>query len=138
MRLKSLAILLFLGVVSAPLEVYASRVEPIYNVVNHPIPASAQKLPLDVIAKAIIAGGARTQWQIAPGSGGLVGVLNVRDKHQANVAITYSQTSFNITLVSSSNLLQEGNLIHRNYNRWVRELERNIADQLAFAGPGAQ
>ena len=82
----------------------------------------------------VAAGGGRTQWQITPTSNGtLTGVLDVRGKHHATVSITFSQTSFNITLVSSTNLLQEGNLIHRNYNRWVRDLEKNIDDQLTIA-----
>ncbi|HEX3972865.1 MAG TPA: hypothetical protein VHX19_16170 [Stellaceae bacterium] len=123
-----------------PSGAFASRQEPIYNVINHPIPAAAQKLSRDAISKAIIAGGALTRrWQIGPNTDGtLTGTLDVRGKHHATATITYSQTSYNITLVSSTNLLQEGNLIHRNYNRWVHDLEKDIDAQLTAVGTAAR
>ena len=139
MYLKIKAIFLILVLTLFPSGAFASRQEPIYNIVNHPIPAAAQKLSRDAIAKAIITGGARTQWQIGPNADGtLTGTIVVRGKHHATVTITYSQTNYNVTLVSSTNLLQEGNLIHRNYNAWVRELQKNIDDQLTAAGSAAR
>ena len=132
LKIKSI-LLVVLAVTLLPLGACASRQEPIYNVTNHPIPA-AQKLSSDDVAKAIIAGGARTGWQIGPNAdGSLTGTIDVRGKHHATVTIAYSQTNYTVTLVSSTNLLQEGNLIHRNYNRWVRDLEKNIDDQLSIA-----
>jgi len=140
MLLKIKAVLLLaLALTLLPAAAFASRQEPIYNIVNHPIPAASQKLSSDEIAKAIIAGGARTGWQIAPNAdGSLTGKIDVRNKHHAIVTITYSQTNYSLTLVSSTNLLQEGNLIHRNYNRWVRELEKDVDDQLAVARTATQ
>jgi hypothetical protein len=139
MYLKIKAILLVLVVALLPSGAFASRQEPIYNIVNHPVPAAAQKLSRDTIAKAIIAGGARMQWKIGPNPDGtLTGTIVVRGKHHATVTITYSQTNYNVTLVSSTNLLQEGNLIHRNYNAWVRDLQKNIDDQLTAAGSAAR
>lgn len=133
LKIKSI-LLVVLTLTLLPTGAFASRQEPIYNIVNHPIPAAAQKLSSDDIAKAIIAGGARTGWQIGPNAdGSLTGKIDVRGKHHATVTITYSQTNYSVTLVSSTNLLQEGNLIHRNYNRWVHELEKNIDDQLGIA-----
>ena len=130
MSLKLHVIILLVGML-APLTAYASRQGSIYDVVNHPIPAVAQELPLDAIAVA--AGGARTGWRVAPGDNGMLsGSLEVRDKHHATVSIAYSQKSFSITLVSSVNFLQEGNLIHRDYNRWAHEREKNIGDQLTI------
>lgn len=140
MWLKTKAILLVLVLALLPSGAFASRQEPIYNVVNHPIPVVAQKLSRDALSRAIIAGGALTRrWQIGPNAdGSLTGILDARGKHHATVTITYSQANYNVTLVSSTNLLQEGNLIHRNYNTWVRQLEKNIDDQLTVAGTAAR
>ena len=138
LKLKTI-LLVMLALAFLPTGASANRQEPIYNIVNQPIPAASQKLSRNDIAKAIIAGGARTGWQIGPNDdGSLTGKIDVRGKHHATVTITFSQTNYNLTLVSSTNLLQEGNLIHRNYNRWVRDLEKNIDNQLANTSTATQ
>ncbi len=116
----------------------ASRVEPIYNVVNHPIPTLAQKLPLTEISKSIMIAGVLRHWRIDPdGPGRMRGVYS-HGKHEATIAITFSRQAFSITLVSSVDLLQNGNEIHRNYNRWIRNLEQDIDNQLTIAGASAK
>jgi hypothetical protein len=67
----------------------AGALEPIYNVVDHPLPASAQRLSMEEIRRAI-----------------------------------------SISLVAT-NLAQSGNEIHRKYNQWVRNLEKDIEVRLA-------
>ena len=55
--------------------------------------------------------------------------LNVR-KHMARVAIAYSTRSYSITYKDSHTLAYDGATIHRNYNKWVRNLKILINRQL--------
>ncbi|EAU0260602.1 hypothetical protein A6855_28670, partial [Salmonella enterica] len=51
--------------------------------------------------------------------------------HIAEVRITYSATGYSIKYDSSLNLLASGGKIHKNYNRWVRNLDKDIQINLA-------
>ena len=44
----------------------------------------------------------------------------------AEVRITYTATSYDIKYDSSLNLQASGGKIHKNYNRWVRNLDKDI------------
>lgn len=116
----------------------AGRVAPVYNVVDHPIPVSAQKLPLTEIEKNIMAAGAQHQWQCEELGPGSLHASFTHGSHQVVVAIAFSQTAYSITLVSSVNMKQEGDEIHRKYNQWVRTLEEAIASRLTLAGVAAK
>jgi len=77
-------------------------------------------------AEAIWRTGRKVGWNIesvAPGE--LRGTLHMR-MHVAVVQITHDESHFSIRYESSENLLQSGNLIHRNFNAWLRSL----ADQI--------
>ncbi len=111
----------------------ASRVEPIYNVVNHPVPAPAQKLSLAEIGRTIAAAAAQYEWRIVPVGPNEFRATYDRHDHEAVIDITYSQSAYNISLVSSAHLRQENGEIHRTYNRWIRNLERSIEDRLYAA-----
>jgi hypothetical protein len=111
----------------------ADRIEPVYNPVNLPIPGEAQKLSADQIGRNIIIAGTKRHWQIERQSpGNLKGVYD-DGKRMATIAITYTNTSYNITLVTSRGMDQEGDKIHHNYNRWIHYLQEDIAVQLTAA-----
>jgi hypothetical protein len=68
-------------------------------------------------------------WQIDPAQPGSVrATLNLRT-HVAVVNIAYDETVFNIRYVDSRNLGYTGTSIHKNYNGWIRNLERAISQQ---------
>lgn len=46
--------------------------------------------------------------------------------HVAEVRITYTASSYDIKYDSSFNLQASGGKIHKNYNRWVRNLDKDI------------
>jgi hypothetical protein len=109
------------------------HMEPIQNFSNQPITGGASKLPLSEIANQIKVAGATYGWiftDTAPGK--MTGVI--QQKQTATVEITYSQTSYSITLLSSTQLRQTGDEIGPRYNIWARNLNAAIARQLAAAG----
>jgi hypothetical protein len=111
-----------------------SSLEPVYNVHDHPILTGAQKLPLDDIGRNIAVAGAPRNWRFEPiAPGQLRGNLS-EGKYEATVNISYTQRAYSITIVNTVNLPQEGDEIHRRYNRWIHILEKDIENRLYVAG----
>ncbi|KAB7895542.1 hypothetical protein ASE93_15715 [Serratia sp. Leaf50] len=82
------------------------------------------------VKKAILVAGAQRGWQMtAPQNGLILATLTPRN-HVAKVKITYTAINYNIQYVSSENLNAEGGKIHKNYNRWVANLDQDIKAQL--------
>lgn len=80
---------------------------------------------------AILAAGRDRQWIMRPQQPGVIsGHLMQRD-HTADIRITYDANSYSINYVGSNNLLAAPGKIHRNYNRWVNNLDRDIQLHLA-------
>lgn len=101
---------------------------PIRNVEDVPIVRyDGEELTLDQVERAIAVAGGELGWVMQPVKPGhLVGVLDLR-KHQAVVDIFYDPESFSIHYKDSTNLLFDpSGTIHRNYNNWIANLERNI------------
>jgi hypothetical protein len=109
-----------------------ARVRPIYNPSEIRLgPPAGSALSLRDVANAVWTAGLRRGWRIAevrPGE--LTGTLNLRS-HVAVVSITHDTEKFNITYKDSTNLLHSGDMIHRNYNSWILNLERDILDEVA-------
>ena len=115
---------------------HAGRDAPILNVTDTPVawlPGVEQSA--DKVARAIITACARLGWVCTIASPGeIAGRLNLRS-HQADVRIPYSTEKSSILYVSSENLRYDAgeNTIHRNYNNWVLNLQRQINAELAAA-----
>ncbi len=100
----------------------------IQNVEGSPIPAG---LSAEQIDKAMKAGGATRGWIVkSMGAGHLEATIFVRS-HMAQVDIRYADGSYSITYKDSQNLGYANGKIHRNYNKWVQNLNMDI--QRAFA-----
>jgi hypothetical protein len=111
-----------------------SRSAPVYNVQNDPIPVATQRLPLDEIGRTIIQAGTRRHWRMDPtGPGHITGKFDDRE-HEAVIDISYTQQAYSITLAQSANLHQDGDDIHKKYNKWIRALQREIDERLYSAG----
>jgi hypothetical protein len=117
-------ILLILGVV---LLVAGCTSRPIMNVTDQPVVAAAGKqLTADQVRNAIVAAGTGLGWVMTPVAPGLVsGRLMLRD-HVAVVDVRYSATTYSITYKDSTNLNFRDGQIHRNYNGWIENLDREI------------
>jgi hypothetical protein len=100
---------------------------PIMNVTDQPVVAAPGKqLTADQVRNAIVAAGTGLGWVMAPVSPGLVsGRLMLRD-HVAVVDIRYTATTYSITYKDSTNLNYRDGQIHKNYNGWIENLDRDI------------
>lgn len=102
------------------------KMATLYDANKVPIPVELQDAPSDEISDIIIAAGIERGWQMKKdGPGKLTATLLNRD-HKAVVDILYTKTSYSILYDSSVNLRYDGTRIHRNYNRWVKNLEKDI------------
>jgi len=113
---------------------HAGRDAPILDVTDTPVSwLPGVDRDEDKVARAIITACARLGWVCsiaAPGE--IKGRLNLRS-HQADVSIPYSTETYSILYVSSENLRYDAaeRTIHRNYNNWVLNLQRQINAELA-------
>jgi hypothetical protein len=97
----------------------------ILNIENSPI-TSTQQLSTADVERSIIEGGRVRGWRmsvIAPGH--IEAVIYVRT-HVARVDILFGTTSYSITYKGSENLDYKDGRIHRNYNKWIRNLDSDI------------
>jgi hypothetical protein len=108
----------------------ATTGQPVYNVSQSPVVASKARTTDDV-GKAIIRAGVGLGWQmVADRPGHMVGTLKART-HVAVVDIDYNPKFYSIKYRESSNLNYDGANIHRNYNNWIQNLDRQIQVQLS-------
>jgi hypothetical protein len=77
-------------------------------------------------AKAITLGGARLGWNIVAVKPGLMEGTLVNREHTVVVNIPYTAGNYSIQYVSSINMYAENGMIHKSYNRWIRNLEKEI------------
>ncbi|OED84854.1 hypothetical protein BCS93_04405 [Vibrio breoganii] len=105
------------------------RVQPIMNIENTPI---AYSLKIEQVKSAILQAAISRGWTIEDKSASeLTAKINVRS-HYAEVKIPYNEKHYSIIYVDSSNLKAESGNIHRNYNRWVNNLNLDIQKQLSL------
>lgn len=110
-----------------------ARATPVYNTVD-PINTLENKKNIsdEAIVKAIAKAGASLGWSITKiKDGELEGRLNIR-AHMALITIKYDQKQYVIEYKDSVNLRYdpENNTIHKNYNGWIRNLEKAINTEL--------
>jgi len=83
------------------------------------------------VKSAILKAGAQRQWIMSEVKPGVIKARQQSHQHQAEVQITYTATGYNIKYDSSLNLKASGGKIHKTYNRWVRNLDKDIQVSLA-------
>lgn len=104
-----------------------ARAEPLVNISSAPIPAGLDPAKVE---KGIILGGMQRGWVMKRvADGHLQATLLIR-KHTAVVDVKWSGNTYSITYKDSVNLDYEDGRIHRNYNKWIRNLDQDI--QRAF------
>jgi hypothetical protein len=114
-------------VAACVLVVAACTTKPLMNIDNAAI---ATTHTAEQVRQAIIAGGASKGWLMTETKPGVVhGTLKVRT-HQADVDVTYNTKTYSIDYVSSVDLDYKNGTIHRNYNKWIANLNEAIQAQL--------
>ena len=118
--------------VSLALVLAACAAKPIHNVTESQVSSKNSKsLQASQVRQAIVAAGVGLGWKfvdIKPGM--LEGTLRLRE-HVAVVDIPYSTSTYSIIYKSGVNLGEQGGQIHKNYNGWVQNLDKNIGTELA-------
>jgi hypothetical protein len=120
------------AVAAAALLLAACPTVPIYNVTDEPVATPTGKhLTASQVRGGIMTAGTALGWHfVDAGPGRLEGSLHLRN-HGAVVEIPYSATKYSIVYKSSENLDASGGTIHKNYNGWVQNLDRQIRAELA-------
>ncbi|MFL7010687.1 hypothetical protein [Enterovibrio norvegicus] len=125
MKIQKYLVLLTLSV----LLVGCGRVQPIRNVENAPI---AHNLPAATVKQAILQSGSNRGWVMTEIEPGVIrGELFVRS-HSAVIDVKYSDKVYSIHYVDSDNLKYSDGKIHRNYNRWINNLDVDIRKKLSM------
>lgn len=109
--------------------VSCARVQPVLNIQNQQV----YHLTTNDVKRGIELGAADKRWQTKEVKPGLIFAwINVRS-HYAAVNINYSANSYSITYVASRNLMAQNGKIHRNYNKWIKLLDKSIHRRLTDA-----
>lgn len=122
--------LLFVSLVVVLISACATRA-PLYNVSSAPVDVGKKHASLEEIGDAIRRAGASLGWQMQAVKPGLIaGTLNLRN-HTAKVDVAYNTKTYDITYKDSANLDYDGATIHKNYNSWIQNLDRQIRANLS-------
>jgi hypothetical protein len=106
------------------------RIQPIYTVQAHPIPAASASLAPDQITQLITTAAQSKGWLVDPISSTQVRATQKWRTHSATVIISTDGRTYSINYEGSANLLQNGGVVHREYNERVHALEDAIEKRL--------
>ena len=86
------------------------------------------------VRSAILKAGAQRQWIMNDAGAGVITARQQSRDHMAEVRVNYTATSYSINYANSQNLRASGGKIHKNYNRWVNNLDKDIQVNLSASG----
>ncbi|HAW5750197.1 hypothetical protein [Escherichia coli] len=78
------------------------------------------------VKKAILKAGVERKWIMSESGQGIIKARQQSRDHSAEIRINYTASSYDINYENSQNLQASGGQIHKNYNRWVRNLDKDI------------
>lgn len=114
----------------------AQATQPAVPMIDPPVVAVPQGLPVQEVQRAIIACALKEGWTVVQHPAGLV-VLRYEHDYVLDVAVGYDAQAVNIAYRDSSKLSygQAGGkaMIHPSYNRWVSTLAHDIGERLQYA-----
>ncbi|MBE8597004.1 hypothetical protein [Xenorhabdus sp. BG5] len=84
------------------------------------------------VRKAIFEAGKEHKWVMTEISPGLIEGFRKNRKYDVQIRINYTAKNYVINYVDSHKLRESDGKIHRNYNRWVDDLDRDIQLNLAL------
>lgn len=104
----------------------------IYNVSNSGVPAVSKAKIGDDVQKAIHTACIGRGWKVQDISPGIIEATLILRSHTAVVDIKYNAKNYSITYKNSVGLNSNGQTIHKNYNSWIQNLDRDIQKNLAL------
>lgn len=132
--MKRILCCVLLAVCSVATSIGCNRAVPVYEP-NFQVQARNHAQVREVITQVL----KRRRWIIeSKGANYFIVRYDRGVKHSATVRIDYSATKVKVSLVKSENLLQEvgpegEEVIHKTFNSWMRNLERDIELELSYA-----
>ena len=90
------------------------------------VDGTASTASIEDVGAAILRAGARRGWAMKEVGSNVIRATYAPRTHEAVVDVSYDTRSFSITYVSSVNMSESNGYIDTHYNRWVRNLERDI------------
>lgn len=109
------------------LAVSCAKRQPVLNIQNKYV---SSELTASKVKKCIELGGVSRGWQMSEVKPGLIHGVIDRRGHHAEIDIPYSSKGYSINYASSKNLMANGNMVHRNYNKWIKLLDESIQKYL--------
>jgi len=107
------------------------RTAPIYNVSDAAVVvAPSTQASMDNVKTAILRAGNRLGWQMTDTSPGVITARISLRNHTATAEIKYNTKTYSIRYLDSTNLDATGGNIHKNYNGWIENLDREIRAEL--------
>ena len=106
-------------------------VSVIRNVPTQPI---AQQISQQNVFKAIYKAGLLRSWEVHKIRNGLIEATHSRGKYSVTISINYSSHGYSIDYKSSQGLKynEATQTIHKSYNRWIANLEKQINSELSL------
>jgi len=122
---------LYVSLLFTLLLVGCGRIQPVTNVEDTPV---AYDLQNKQVKMSIVQAATNRSWTIKEVSpGALIAKVHVC-KHSAEVKIPYNNKYYSIIYLNSVNLKASDGKIHRNYNRWVNNLNVDIQRAITLLG----
>lgn len=109
---------------------WAAKTETIYN--PDPIQVPCNNLTNDKIRGVVREAFLGRGW-IPTDKGANVLEAKLQKKYEAVVTASWTTKAVTVKYKSSEGLNAEGDQIHRNYNKWIRYIERDVALKLSRA-----
>lgn len=104
-----------------------STIQPVYNVHDQAIPSGLTKVQIiRAMKKALTA----KRWNIQKADETTVYATISTREHFASIEIPYTTSHYSIIYRDSRNLQAQGDMIHRNYNKWIALLNKQIQTEL--------
>src|SRR5439155_23014054 len=104
----------------------ACRTAPIYALNEAPVPAFAKQATMNDVRAAIMRAGARLGWQMTETGPGVISARIALRTHTASADVKYNTRTYSIVYRDSTNLEATSGTIHKNYNGWIENLDREI------------
>lgn len=100
-----------------------ARTAPVQNINNAPVSAGHNQ---SQVRAAILKAGQQRKWVMTDAGAGVIKGRMMSRGHTAEIRINYSANSYSINYENSQNLKAQNGKIHKNYNRWVNNLDKQI------------